>query len=231
MTQPSAGKPPDVLFLMASGCPCPHCSNVLQGLTQLVHEGSIGRLEVVNVKMFPERAEALGVDTVPWVRFGPFELEGMLSLDQLREWLGRKGDEEGMAAYFEYLLASGRREKVVRIVRREPDRTRSLIRLLGRVKTTLHVRLGIGAVLEELRGTDAVRSIVQDLGRLTTDGDTRVRGDACYLLTFTHAVEAVPYLTACRRDPDKDVREIAEEALEFLRAEGVIPRQTSPASP
>ncbi|MEK6815296.1 MAG: thioredoxin family protein [Nitrospirota bacterium] len=223
MTHAVAGKPPDVLFLMASGCPCPHCSNVLQGLTQLVHEGTIGRLEVVNVTAFPDRAEVLGVDTIPWVRIGPFELEGMLSLAELREWLGRKDNEEGMAAYFEYLLASGRREKVVRIVRRQPERMSALIRLLGGGKTTLHVRLGIGAVLEELQGTEAVRSVVQELGRLTTHGDARVRGDACYLLTFTHTTEAVPYLTACRQDLDKDVREIAKEALEVLRADGVHP--------
>ena len=223
MTHAVAGKPPDVLFLMASGCPCPHCSNVLQGLTQLVHEGTIGRLEVVNVTAFPDRAEVLGVDTIPWVRIGPFELEGMLSLAELREWLGRKDNEEGMAAYFEYLLASGRREKVVRIVRRQPERMSALIRLLGGGKTTLHVRLGIGAVLEELQGTEAVRSVVQELGRPTTHGDARVRGDACYLLTFTHTTEAVPYLTACRQDLDKDVREIAKEALEVLRADGVHP--------
>lgn len=229
MTHAVAGKPPDVLFLMASGCPCPHCSNVLQGLTQLVHEGMIGRLDVVNVKFFPDLAEALDVDTVPWVRIGPFELEGMLTLAELREWLGRKDDEEGMAAYFEYILASGRREKVVRIVRRQPERMSALIRLLGRGKTTLHVRLGIGAVLEELRGTETARSIVHDLGRLTTDGNARVRGDACYLLTFTHTAEAVPYLTACRQDLDKDVREIAEEALEVLRADGIHPALTKSA--
>lgn len=231
MTQPAPGKPPDVLFLMASGCPCPHCSNVLQGLTQLVHEGIIGRLEVVNVTMFPDRAEALGVDTVPWVRIGPFELEGMLSIAELREWLGRKDDEEGMAAYLESLLASGRREKVVRIVQRAPEHMLSLIRLLGRERTTLHVRLGIGAVLEELQGTEAVRSVVQELGRLTTHSDARIRGDACYLLTFTHAASAVHYLTACCGDTDKEVREIAQEALDTLRAAGIVSQLSSPASP
>ena len=55
---------PDALLLIASGCP--HCPTVLTGLTELVKHGLIGRLEVVNVGIHPERASALKARTVPW---------------------------------------------------------------------------------------------------------------------------------------------------------------------
>ena len=65
---------PDALLLLAPGCP--HCPAVLEGLSGLLKEGVIGRLEAVNAAIHPERAAELGVRTVPWARIGPFELEG-----------------------------------------------------------------------------------------------------------------------------------------------------------
>ena len=51
--------PPDALLLIATGCP--HCPTVLAGVGDLVKQGKIGRLEVVNIVTHPEVAQALGV--------------------------------------------------------------------------------------------------------------------------------------------------------------------------
>ena len=74
MTESAA--PADALLLIATGCN--HCPAVLEGLSRLLKQGRIGRLDVVNLAVHPETGQALGVRSVPWTRIGPFELEGLV---------------------------------------------------------------------------------------------------------------------------------------------------------
>ena len=64
---------------MLLGTHCPYCPTVLKELGELVKSGVIGKLVVVNIEQHPEVARELGVRSVPWVRIGPFELEGLRS--------------------------------------------------------------------------------------------------------------------------------------------------------
>jgi glutaredoxin len=81
--QNSAEQVPDALLLMTAGCP--HCPAAIQSLTQLLREGAIGRLEIVNVVIHTEEAEARGVKSVPWIQIGPFEVGGVTSPARLPE--------------------------------------------------------------------------------------------------------------------------------------------------
>ena len=63
--------------LMLLGTHCPHCPSVLNSLSELVKQGVISRLEVVNLEQRPELGRELGVRSVPWVRIGQFELPGL----------------------------------------------------------------------------------------------------------------------------------------------------------
>ena len=49
---------PDALLLLAPGCP--HCPAVLEGLSGLLKEGVIGRLEAVNVAFTRSARQNLG---------------------------------------------------------------------------------------------------------------------------------------------------------------------------
>lgn len=205
---------PDALMLLAPGCP--HCPAVLEGLGMLLKEGAIGRLEAVNIAVHPGRAAELGVRTVPWVRIGPFELDGAQSPGELRRWAERANSLEGMADYFFEMLKSGKRARVEDMARQEPARLRALVRLLERPDTSMAVRLGIGAVLEELQESGIAQLIIPDLGALARSGDALTRADACHFLSLIGGQAVVPYLRACLDDEDKDVREIAAESLEEL---------------
>jgi len=205
---------PDALLLIAPGCP--HCPALLQGLSDLVKEGVIGRLEAVNILVRPERAAELGVRTVPWLRIGPFELDGARTPGELRRWAEQAGSLDGMADYFFEMLKSGRRAKVEEMARQEPDRLQALVRLLQRTDSSMAVRLGIGAVLEELQGSGIAKVIIPQLGALARSGDALTRADACHFLALIGSPDAAPYLRACLDDEDKEVREIAAEALEEL---------------
>jgi hypothetical protein len=207
-------RPPDALLLIAPGCP--HCPINLAALAELVKEGAIGALEVVNIAHHPERAVALGVRSVPWTRIGDLVLEGARTPGELRNWAARAGTPEGLAAYFADLLESGRMHRVTEMTRADPERLHALVDLVRDPETITHVRVGIAAVLEELRGSGLAERLVPDLGELTRKGDSRSRQDALHFLELVGDRRALPWVQVCLTDPDPQVREAAAEAAAGL---------------
>lgn len=202
---------PDALLLLAPGCP--HCPAVLEGLSGLVKEGVLGRMEVVNIAVHPETAAELGVRSVPWTRIGEFELDGVLTPGELRRWAELAGTPRGMPEYFLHLLKNGRRDKVESLARQQPQRLLVLVTLLADADSSMAVRLGIGAVLEEFQGSSLAEVMIPGLGELTRHPDALTRADACHYLSLIGGAGIVPYLKACLADESAEVREIAEETL------------------
>lgn len=205
---------PDVLLLVTRECP--HCAGVLQGLAALVKEGVLARLEVINLDRDPETARRLGVRSVPWLRIGPFELEGALGPAELRRWAEQAGRPEGWARYLEHLLRHAQRSRVVTLVRELPPAMAGLIRLLADPDTDMGIRLGADSVIEELAGSDALRAQLEALIGLSEHPEARIRTDACHYLGLTADPRARARLMACRQDPDANVRAAAGEALARL---------------
>lgn len=203
--------PPDALLFLAPGCP--HCPAVLEGVAQLLKEGVVGSLEAVNLAVHPERAQALGVKTVPWLRIGIYELEGMQPPAKLRHWAQGASDLDTLAGYFHDLLISGRRKKVEDLLKQNSAYFRALPRLMTDAASSMAVRLGLGAVLEEFQPSGLARVIVDEMGELTRHADALTRADACHFLSLIGGAEAIPYLRACLDDSDAGVREIAGETL------------------
>ncbi len=208
---------PDALLCLSSQCP--HCPAMLQSLADLVKQGRLGRLEVVNLERRPEIGHALEVRSVPWVRIGAFELTGTLGRAELDSWVERAGRPEGMADYFHHMLKEGALAQVIRVVRRDPDSLAALLPIVAAPEMGIHVRVGAGAVFEEFAGQAPLQAIVDQLGALVRSQDGRVRADACHYLGLTRSERARPYLEICLPDTDASVREIAEESL----AELVLP--------
>ena len=202
---------PDVLLFVSPQCP--HCPAVLSGLGELVKEGVIGRLEVVNVAAHPEQAQSLGVRTVPWMRIGYFELEGAMALGELREWAQRAASAKGIQDYFVEMLKTGHRDKVEKLIRQDSALSASLADVMADPETSMAVRLGIGAVLEEFQGTGLLDAMIPKLAELAKTGDDLTRADACHFLTLIGGEHVIPHLQACLNDDNDEVREIAREAL------------------
>ncbi len=203
----------DTLLLVSPGCP--HCAKVLQALGELVKEGAIGRLEVINVAVHPERAAELGVRSAPWSRIGDFELPGAQAVNELREWARLAGSPDGATRYLEQLLGSGGLKEAERYVAKDPQRLAQLLPLIADPESRMQVRLGAGALLE---GADspALKALLPEFERLTQHADHRVRGDACHYLGLTREPAARAALQRCLEDENPEVREIASEALEEL---------------
>jgi len=216
MPSPAAAIRPDALLLLTDSCP--YCPTVLQGLSELVKSGHIGRLEVVNIGVHPEIAQQYGVRTVPWLRLGPFELEGLRSPAELKTWAERAGQVTGMSEYFRELLKSGKLPKVTAAVRADGARLNALLQLLDDPELEIAVRVGISAVFEELEGDDALLGTLDTLLHFTTHRDAHIRADAAHLLSLTRSPQALAPLERLLQDENADVREIAREGLERLRS-------------
>jgi hypothetical protein len=212
MNEPAENTPPDALFLL--GTHCPHCPGVLQALANLVKAGTLGTLKVVNIEQRIDIARELGVRSVPWVRIGSFELEGLHSEQELREWALKAGTDSGMTDWLNDLLSSGNISKPLERVRSDPETMDALLELFTDPDTQLNTRIGISAIMEDLEGTDTLRATVDRLGKLTHHQDARIRGDACHYLALAGTPEANDYIRPLLDDPDSGVREVAQESLE-----------------
>ena len=205
---------PDALLLLSTHCP--HCPAMLSALADLVKQGTIGRLEAVNLEQHPEIGQALGVRSAPWVRIGRIELAGMHSKLELAEWAAKADSEEGMADWFHALLKEGQLPRAQALIEADPALLAAVLPIVGNVDASLNVRLGAGVLLEEFAATDALRALLPRLGELSRHSDARVRADACHYLGLTGDAAAKPWLESRLTDDDADVREIATESLQAI---------------
>lgn len=210
----SAGQVPDALLLVVASCP--HCPAVLASLAAMAKDGVLGRLEVVNVAVHPEVAEALGARSLPWVRIGHFELTGARGRAELEEWARRAGDESGMADYFHTLLKDGELAKVRAMIEVQPQLLAELLPIVANPEASINVRIGASAIFEGLAGGATLQALVPRLAQLAAHEDARIRADACFYLGLSRATAARPALEARVDDADAEVREIAVEALREL---------------
>jgi hypothetical protein len=207
--------PPDALLLLSTQCP--HCPTVLQGLGELVKKGLIGRLEVVNIMARPEVARELGVRTVPWVRLGDFELEGLHSPAELRQWAEHAGSEAGLVLYYTELFKTGQLPKALAALREHPGHISALLALAEDPDTELTVRIGVSALMEDAAGSTLLQDQLPALMELARHTDPRVRSDACHFLALTRSETAVTPLQTLTYDPEAAVRDVATDSLAELR--------------
>ena len=206
--------PPEALMLL--GTHCPHCPSVLGSLSELVKQGVISKLEVVNLEQRPETGSELGVRSVPWVRIGPFEFSGLHSKAELQSWAEQAGTEQGMTKYFEQLLGDGEVMRVLGMISNDHGLLHALIGLVSDADAKINARIGAGVVMEDYEGKPELLALIPELGALTRHADARVRSDACHYLSLTHDVAVKQYIEPLLDDEHEEVREVAEESLAFL---------------
>jgi HEAT repeat protein len=182
--------PADAELLIAPGCP--HCPATLEAMGKLLKDGLIGRLNVTNIALHPA---------------------------ELREWAEYAATGSGMSSYLAYLLQQQQLDRVVALIRQSPALLHELIPLLADLQTPMGVRIGIGAVFEELQESGLLSDVVHELGALTHAAEPQVRADACHYLGLSGAAEAADYVRPLLDDDDAEVREIAGESLPLLAAD------------
>lgn len=216
----SVNSPPDALLLIAPDCS--HCPAVLEALSGLLKAGRLGRLEIINVAAHPEAAQAVGTRSVPWTRIGDFELEGMRSAGELSEWARYASEGTGMTAYLAEMLDSHRLDGVIARVRSQPALLHDLVILLADPYATISVRIGIGAVFEEVAALGLLTGVLHELGALTQHENQQLRVDAAHYLGLSGDLNAAGYLLGMRATADLEAREIVDESLAMIGIEPPI---------
>lgn len=206
---------PSALLLISSHCP--HCPSMLQSLSELIKEGKLSSLEIINIETAPERADALKVRSVPWVKLGEFELVGLKSKNELLEWIDKTAAASDMVDYFTELMTSGELSKVQLLVEGNPEYMQSLFNIMQDSTSSLSARIGVAATIEQLSGSQLLIDHINDLGKYCQHANARVRNDACYYLGLSLHKDAISYITPLLTDVDKDTRETAKDALDDIK--------------
>jgi thiol-disulfide isomerase/thioredoxin len=196
---------------------CPHCPAVMQSLTHLVKAGKLARLDIYNIELNADAAAIRGVRSVPWVQLGPFELTGLRSQNELLQWIERIDDPAMMAAYFAEQITSGDMDKVQTTIENNPHLFSLLLQLMSADDTSLSVRIGVGALMEDFANGNLLNNNIDALGVYTMHTQARVRTDACHYLGLSHNPAAEKYIRPLLNDIDTEVRDIAEEALQEIK--------------
>jgi glutaredoxin len=201
---------------MLMGTTCPYCPSVLKALQSLLDSGHIDTLETYNIEEHPDIAQHYGVRSVPWVRIGEFELEGLRSEKELREWAVKAASGGGLPDWLLEQLGNGRIDTALQRVRSDADGMSALLTLFEDPDTELNIRIGISAIMEELEGSVLLKANIETLGALTQHQEARVRGDACHYLSLSHDPSVRNWIEPLLGDPDGDVREVARDSLAIL---------------
>jgi len=205
-------KTPKAEILITTGCV--HCPAVVDGLSQLIKQGLIGELRIINVTRHPEEATRRNARSAPWTRIGPFVLQGNYSREELRGWAERAASGEGMGEYFAELLQNQQLQLAVELARNDPSQLDTLVALIADLDTPMGVRIGVGALFEELAQHGQLSPALPGLIALTRATDSQVRADAAHYLGLLGADTAREYLLPLLKDDNAEVREIAAESLQ-----------------
>lgn len=203
-----------VKLFIAPGCP--HCPNVLQALSELIKDGEIAEMEVSNMALVPEKAKAMNIRSVPWIKIGPFELTGSHTKGELQTWINRAQSETGMQEYFNELLTTGELNKVITLLKKEPELLRHLPAMIQAKDTPLGAKIGIGAIFEEFQGSKAIQALIPSLTELLNSEQANIRNDACYYLGLTESLEAIEPIKSLANDETEEVRESVRDALDII---------------
>ena len=186
----------------------------MQALTNLVKAGKLARLDILNIELNADAATSNGVRSVPWVKLGPYELTGLRSQSDFEQWIERINDPAMMAEYFAEQITSGDMDKVRTSIEKNPPLFGVLLQLIGTDNTSLSVRIGVGALMEDFANSELLNNNIDALGAYTLHAQATVRNDACHYLGLSHNPAAEKYIRPLLNDIDAEVREVAAEALQ-----------------
>ena len=212
MTPTPISPVPNALLLTTPSCA--HCAALKIILEKLLGEGLLAQVDIVGVTEQPTIAQQYAVKAVPWLKLGPIQLRGSQTETELRQWLGLLDPSLPATGLFAHLLETDALDQVIALIEQQPDLLPDLLPLVTDAELDLKIRLGISAVFETFEGLSVLQQIISRLHELAGHEHPRVRADAAHFLSLTHSHEARVLLQQLTRDADREVREIATEALQ-----------------
>ncbi len=207
-------RPSHVMVLIAPTCP--HCPQVVRAALSLAVRSSLITLSIVDAVQFEDLAQRYSVKSTPTTIIDDgMTLIGRLTAEELAGHLLRVAEGSSITPILESMIKAGRAEDAAGLIcaRKQPEAILPIY-----MSKEFSVRMGALVALEEVleKNPRILDPIVAELTALLFQEEVGLRGDTAELLGKIGNPAAIPALRRAAEDPDPDVREAAEEALQIL---------------
>lgn len=210
--------PRDILVLIAPVCP--HCPQVVRLVLSMAVRSPKISVVVVDAAQFHDIAERYKVKSTPTTIVDDgLTVVGQIELPQLVGCVLESGATDSFTAVLDSMIKSGRAEDAGALLSRE-GRPEAILPLY--FSKEFSSRMGALVAMEQALEADphSLDPIVPDLTTVLSQDDIGLRGDTAELLGKIGNPAALPALRQALKDPNPDVREAVEEALDLLSASG-----------
>jgi hypothetical protein len=206
--------PAQVLVLMAEACP--HCPQAVKAALTLAVSHPLISVTIVDAVQFYDLAERYKVKSTPTIIINEgYTSVGRITVEELVEHVLKAGASGSFSAVLESMIKTGRAEDAAELLCSEnrPDAVLPIY-----LAKEFSLRMGALVAMDEALERDPriLDPLVDDLVLLLSQDDVALRGDTAELLGKIGNPTAIPALKKAAEDPDPDVAEAAEEALEAL---------------
>jgi len=196
---------------------CPHCPNMIKISSELVKQGKIAKLEIINIAVANELATSLNIRSVPTFRIGEIVLTGVQTSAELEAWLDKSGSETGLVDYFNQAFDRGELNTVIEQVEKKPELLALLLNMLLDLETPLTSRIAISAIFEHFQNQESLQTLIPTLCEKLSDKNESIRVDIAHVLGLTGNLSAIACLEKLLADDFEDIRETAREAIENIQ--------------
>lgn len=211
-------KQPSAELFVATGCN--HCPVVLNELSEQLKKGHISTLTITNIAVDNERAAELNVRTVPWFALtndNSFMIfSGNYTPKEIQQWVATSQTKNGMQDYIEELLMAGQLTTITQAIQLKPEIFPVIIEMIENEETSMHIRIGLDALIENFSATEILQQSVPELKRIASGNNVRLQIDALHYIALTGDAENKDFLQELTKHQDQQVKDAAIEALETL---------------
>ncbi len=210
------GRPAELLVFIASTCP--HCPGAVRTANRVAILGTKVTTSIIDVQQFPELGERFSVKSVPMtVLDGGLSLTGVVKAEELVEHILSRDSEGFETQVFQSMIEEGRLDEAKAQIENGIGAAHFLT--IWKTSTTA-LRIGLMMLAEETLAGDAAAldGIGPGLFPLLRSEDAAMRGDTVDLLSQIGLKSAIKEIEKLLNDPNPDVAEIAEEALEEIKS-------------
>ncbi len=207
--------PTHLLIFIAAACP--HCPQTVRSAISLATHCPLITLSVVDALEFPDLASRYKIKSTPTLIVDDgLTLVGVVTIEELIAHLVREDDVASLSLVLESMINSGRAEDAAGIIcnKRRPDAIIPVYR-----SQAFSLRMGALVAMEEalLKDRSIFDTVIDEFTALLFQEDPGLRGDTAAFLGKTGNPAVIPVLRKiAAQDPDPDVQEAAQEALDLL---------------
>jgi len=196
---------------------CPTCPLVVEAANSLAAAHEAISVFIIDVQHVPEQAHRYQVQSVPALIIDRDLVHiGEITVERIVEILEHRGTDAYRRDTMRAIIERGNIAEAAELLCREQD-VEGMLTLFE--QGDLSMRMGVLVVFEEAleSNPETIRSMVGPLISMLTNEDPRVRGDIADLLGKIGDPRALPHLEPLKNDPDPDVVDAAEEAIEMIQ--------------